>query len=38
MDALGEQMAARKRSLMDEGKAGGALPTEMSTMPDQPAP
>src|SRR3954462_2777852 len=38
MDALGAQMAARKRSLMDEGKAGGDLPTTMSTMPDQPAP
>jgi hypothetical protein len=38
MDALGEQMAARKRSLMDDGKAGGELPTKMSTMPDQPAP
>ena len=38
MDALGEQMAARKRSLTDEGKAGGELPTTMSTMPNQPAP
>jgi hypothetical protein len=38
MDALGEQMAARKRSLMEDGKAGGELPTTMSTMPDQPAP
>lgn len=38
MDALGERMAARKAVLMDEGKSGGALPTRMSTMPDQPAP
>jgi hypothetical protein len=38
MSALGEQMAARKKSLMDEGKAGGDLPSRMSTMPDQPAP
>jgi len=38
MDALGEQMAARKRSLIDEGKAGGELPSKMTTMPDQPAP
>jgi hypothetical protein len=38
MDALGEQMAARKAELLDEGKSGGELPTKMSTMPDQPAP
>lgn len=38
MDALGEQMAARKKALMDESKSGGELPTKMSTMPDQPAP
>jgi hypothetical protein len=38
MDALGEQMAARKAELLDEGKSGGALPTKMSTMPEQPAP
>jgi hemerythrin superfamily protein len=38
MDALGEQMAARKAALLDEGKSGGDLPTKMSTMPEQPAP
>ncbi len=38
MDALGEQMAARKDQLMAAYKAGEALPTEMSTTPDRPAP
>ena len=38
MDALGEQMAARKEELLAVYKAGEALPTQMSTMPDQPAP
>jgi hypothetical protein len=38
MDALGEQMAARKAQLLGAYKAGEALPTQMSTMPDQPAP
>ena len=38
MDALGEQMAARKEELLASYKAGEALPTKMSTMPDQPAP
>jgi hypothetical protein len=38
MDALGEQMAARKKALLAEGKGGGDLPTQMSTMPEQPAP
>ena len=38
MDALGEQMAARKDQLLAAYKAGEALPTQMSTMPDQPAP
>jgi hypothetical protein len=38
MDALGARMAARKAALLDEGKAGGDLPTKMSTMPEQPAP
>jgi hemerythrin superfamily protein len=38
MDALGEQMAARKEQLLAAYKAGEALPTQMSTMPDQPAP
>ena len=38
MDALGEQMAARKQQLLAAYQAGEALPTRMSTMPDQPAP
>jgi hypothetical protein len=38
MDELGAEMAARKASLLAEDKAGRALPVEMSTMPDQPAP
>jgi hemerythrin superfamily protein len=38
MDALGEQMAQRKAQLLAAYKAGEALPTQMSTMPDQPAP
>jgi hemerythrin superfamily protein len=38
MDALGEQMAARKAQLLAAYKAGQSLPTKMSTMPDQPAP
>jgi hypothetical protein len=38
MDALGEQMAARKAQLLAQSKSGGALPTEMSSMPEQPAP
>jgi hypothetical protein len=38
MKALGEEMAARKARLMSEDKAGRELPTQMSTMPDQPAP
>ena len=38
MDALGEQMAARKEQLLAAAKAGEALPTQMSTMPDRPAP
>ncbi len=38
MDALGEQMAARKAQLLAAYKAGEALPTQMSTMPDQSAP
>jgi hypothetical protein len=38
MDALGAEMAARKKELMDEAGAGDELPTEMSTMPDQPGP
>ena len=38
MDALGEQMAARKEQLLAAYKAGEALPTRMSTMPDHPAP
>ncbi len=38
MDALGEEMAARKEELLAAYKAGEALPTKMSTMPDQPAP
>lgn len=38
MDALGEQMAQRKEQLLAAYKAGEALPTKMSTMPEQPAP
>lgn len=38
MDALGEQMAARKTELLAADKAGRELPTRMSTMPEQPAP
>jgi hemerythrin superfamily protein len=38
MDALGEQMAARKQQLLSADKGGRELPTEMSTMPEQPAP
>jgi hemerythrin superfamily protein len=38
MDALGEQMAQRKEQLLAAYKAGEALPTQMSTMPDQTAP
>ena len=38
MDALGEQMAARKAQLLSAYKAGQALPTQMSTMPDLPTP
>jgi hypothetical protein len=38
MDELGAKMAARKKTLLDDAQAGGDLPTEMSTMPDQPAP
>jgi hemerythrin superfamily protein len=36
MDALGEQLAARKQQLL--AAAGDDLPTQMSTMPEQPAP
>ena len=38
MEALGEQMAQRKAQLLSAYKAGEALPTQMSTMPDQTAP
>ena len=38
MDSLGEQMSARKSQLLAEFKASRALPTQMSTMPAQPAP
>jgi hemerythrin superfamily protein len=38
MNALGEQLAARKKQLLAEDKAGHDLPTQMSSMPDQPAP
>jgi len=38
MDALGEQLRARKQQLMAEDKGGRELPVEMSTMPEQPAP
>jgi hemerythrin superfamily protein len=38
MDALGEQMAARKAQLLKADKAGDDLPARMSTMPEQPAP
>ena len=38
MDALGAQLAARKKQLLADDKAGGDLPTQMSSMPDQPAP
>jgi hypothetical protein len=38
MAALGSRLAARKRDLLGEAKAGEALPTRMSTMPNQPAP
>lgn len=38
MDALGEQMAARKAQLLAAYKAGEDLPTQMSTMPDRSAP
>ena len=38
MDGLGSEMAARKAQLKSEAQAGGDLPTQMSTMPDQPAP
>ena len=38
MDALGEQMAARKAQLLASYKADGRLPTQMSSMPEQPAP
>lgn len=37
MDALGDQMAARKAQLLSAYKAGEALPTQMSTMPDEAA-
>jgi hypothetical protein len=38
MDALGEELAARKQQLMSVYKEGGELPVKMSSMPDQPAP
>lgn len=38
MDELGVKMAARKKSLLDDDKAGRELPSKMTTMPDQPAP
>jgi len=38
MDALGEQMAARKAQLLAGYKADGQLTTQMSSMPEQPAP
>jgi hemerythrin superfamily protein len=38
MDALGEQLAARKQQLLSADKAGRELPAEMSTMPEQRAP
>ena len=38
MEALGEQMAQLKAQLLSAYKAGEALPTQMSTMPDQTAP
>jgi hypothetical protein len=38
MDALGEQLAARKQQLMSLYQQGGELPVKMSSMPDQPAP
>ncbi len=38
MDALGAQMATRKAELLAEDKAGHDLPTQMSSMPSQPAP
>lgn len=38
MDELGAKMAARKKSLLDDDKAGRELPSKMTTMPDQPSP
>jgi hypothetical protein len=38
MDALGDRLASRKQDLLNTRKAGGELPTRMSTMPDQPVP
>lgn len=38
MDAVGEKRAARKAQLLAVHKAGDALSTRMSTMPDQPVP
>jgi hemerythrin superfamily protein len=38
LDALGEQLADRKRQLLAAAQSGGDLPTRMSTMPEQPAP
>jgi hypothetical protein len=38
LDALGEQLADRKAQLLAAAKDGGDLPTQMSTMPEQPAP
>ncbi len=38
MVELGEELARRKSELQATYKSGGDLPTQMSTMPDQPAP
>ena len=38
MDALGEELAARKQQLMAQAEDGGELPVKLSSMPDQPAP
>src|SRR3569623_3502500 len=38
MDALGEELAARKQQLMAQAEDGGELPVKLSSMPAQPAP
>ncbi len=38
MVELGQELAKRKSELQATYKSGGDLPTQMSTMPDQPAP